>query len=213
MVVTVHVAQSLDGRLAIEGRATPLSSQEGQRSAHLARAAHDAVLVGINTVRIDDPQLTVRHVEGRDPLRVVLASRLDLPPSAKVLGSDGRLLVIGARGKANGHLNGCTTCDFEIVDSTSDGMVDLRLALEVIKKRGVKKLLVEGGARVLSSFFRAHLVDEVEIEVAMKFLGAPGTPTLGALGVDGIDQAIELTDVSVDRLGQNVLLRGKVKRR
>src|SRR5687767_2923463 len=96
-VVTVHVAQSLDGRLAIEGMATPLSSPEGRRAAHVARAEHDAVLVGIDTVRIDDPRLTVRDVEGSDPLRVVLASRLDVPLGAKVLDPKGRALVIGAK--------------------------------------------------------------------------------------------------------------------
>lgn len=211
MVVTVHVAQSLDGRLAIHGRSTPLSSHEGRRSAHMARAAHDAVLVGINTVRIDDPQLTVRHVEGKNPLRVVLASRLDVPENAQVIGSDDqRLLVIGAKGKAVVPNAGARRIDYEIVESTPDGRVDLVSALAVLRERGVKKLLVEGGARVLSSFFRARLVHQVEIELAMKLLGAPATPTLGVLGVDGIDSAIELADVSVDRLGQNVLLRGRV---
>ena len=98
-LVTVHLAQSLDGRIALQGTTTPLSTREGRTSAHAARAAHDAVLVGASTVRIDDPQLTVRDAPGEHPLRVVLASTLSLPRGAKVLAGDGRTLVIGAAGR------------------------------------------------------------------------------------------------------------------
>jgi 5-amino-6-(5-phosphoribosylamino)uracil reductase/diaminohydroxyphosphoribosylaminopyrimidine deaminase/5-amino-6-(5-phosphoribosylamino)uracil reductase len=212
-LVTVHVAQSLDGRLALEGLTTELSTPEGKRAAHQARADHDAVLVGVETVRIDDPRLTVRLVEGADPLRVVLASDLELPASAKVLEPPGRVLVLGARGRASDaahHRLVARGVDVAILDATADGLVSLEQALDALAERGVERLLVEGGARVLTSFFRARLVHRVEIEIAMRFLGAPGIMSLGAFAASSLALSPTLTNVAVERLGSSVLLRGDV---
>jgi riboflavin-specific deaminase-like protein len=198
----VHVATSLDGRIALDGRTTALSTPEGRRSAHSARAAADAVLVGSGTVRIDDPRLTVREVEGRNPLRIVLASSLALPSNARVFDKCGSVLVIGVEG----HEGSLENAEVVLVRSGPDGMVGLREALEVLRKRGVERLLVEGGARVLTSFFKAGLVDRVEIEFAMTVLGG-GTPLVETLPVP-----VRLTDVTTERLGTSVLVRGTVSK-
>jgi diaminohydroxyphosphoribosylaminopyrimidine deaminase / 5-amino-6-(5-phosphoribosylamino)uracil reductase len=220
-LVTVHLAQSLDGRLALDGMTTALSTAEGQRSAHTARARNDAVIVGSNTIRIDDPRLTVRHAVGPDPLRVILASTLDLPLEARVFDrgawgkGGGQVLVIGARERAPSPARSMLInrgVDVDIVSATDDGLVSLEETLTLLGDRGVKRVLVEGGARVLTSFFRARLVDFVEIEVSMRFLGAPGTMTIGAIGVGAPDEAIELSNVSVERLGANLLVRGEILR-
>jgi riboflavin-specific deaminase-like protein len=227
MRVTVHVAQSLDGRVALSGSRTTLSTPEGERAAHAARASHDAVLVGAETVRIDDPRLTVRH--GRpgghgqgprnvDPLRVVLASDLEVPLQARVLDpgtrtARGRVLIVGAEGRAGADARRrleSRGADVAVVARTTDGLVSVESAVAHLAERGVRRLLVEGGARVLTSFFRARLVHRVEIEIAMRLLGAPGTPSLGLLGVTGIAEAPSLVNVSVERLGESVLLSGDV---
>ena len=211
--VTVHVAQSLDGRIAFEGATTALSTREGREYAHRARAACDAVLVGARTVRIDDPRLTVRLVEGNDPLRVVLASALDLPLSARVFDRRGRLLVIGAEGKATDDRRAALEgahADVEIVGVGDDGLVSPAAALDALSKRGIRRVLVEGGARILTSFFRAKLVDRVTIEIATSLLGAPATPMLGQLGVSDHDRAPSLIDVSVERVGVHLLVSGNV---
>jgi len=211
--VTVHLAQSLDGRVALEGMATPLSTPEGRALAHAERAAHDAVLVGASTIRIDDPRLTVRDAPGKSPLRVVLASALALPRGAHVLANDGHALVIGAEGRvveaeriafeSAGIAVAVAPCD-------PDGRVAIDGALSILADRGVERLLVEGGSKVVTSFLRARRVDRMSIEIAMRFLGAPGTPMLGALDVGTLDQAPSLTNVSVERLGENVIVRGDV---
>lgn len=213
--VTVHLAQSLDGRVALEGSRTLLSTPEGRACAHAARAANDAVLVGSSTVRIDDPRLTVREpgFAGPQPLRVVLASTLALPRGAQVLARDGRALVIGAEGRISDAERAAldaagVACG--VAQRDPDGRVDIDSALAVLAKRGVERLLVEGGAKVVTSFLRAKRVDRLSIEIAMKLLGAPGTPTLGGLLVDRIEHAPSLTNVSVERLGENVVVRGDV---
>lgn len=211
--VTVHLAQSLDGRVALDGVATPLSTAAGRACAHAARAAHDAVLVGSSTVRIDNPRLTVRDAPGSDPLRVVLASTLALPRGAHALSVAGKALVIGAEGcvleveraalEAGGVAVAVAECD-------GDGRVAIDGVLDVLAARGVERLLVEGGAKVVTSFLRARRVDRLSIEITMRLLGAPGTAMLGSLGVGALEHAPSLTNVSVERLGDNVLVRGDV---
>ncbi len=211
--VTVHLAQSLDGRVGLHGARTLLSTREGRSCAHAARAAHDAVLVGASTVRIDDPRLTVRDHAGSDPLRVVLASTLALPRAAQVLARDGRALVIGAEGRVlveerNALESGGVAV--AVAPSDPDGRVAIDGALAVLTSRGVERLLVEGGSNVVTSFLRARRVDRMCIEIAMRLLGAPGTPMLGALCVGALDEAPSLINVSIERVGENVLVRGDV---
>src|SRR5262249_42512985 len=158
----------------------------------------------INTVRVDDPLLTVRRAPGASPLRVVLASTLELPPAARVLGRDAGLLVIGAAGRAApaaaARLEAARAA-VAIVPATAEGMVSIDGALALLTERGVARVLVEGGARVLTSFLRAGKVDRMEIEIAPRLLGAPGTAVVGQLG----EPLPALANVAVARLGANVL--------
>jgi riboflavin-specific deaminase-like protein len=211
--VTVHLAQSLDGRVALDGVLTLLSTREGRARAHAARAAHDAVLVGASTVRIDNPRLTVRDATGKDPLRVVLASSFALPRGAHVLARDGRALVIGAEGRvleAERSALVAEGVEVALAPSDRDGRVAIDGALSLLAARGVKRLLVEGGSKVVTSFLRARRVDRMCIEISMRLLGAPGTSMLGALAVGSLEQAPRLANVSVERLGENVLVQGDV---
>ena len=211
--VTVHLAQSLDGRVALDGQATPLSTAEGRSCAHAERAAHDAVLVGSSTVRIDNPRLTVRDAPGAHPLRVVLASTLALPRKAHVLDRDGLALVIGAEGRVSGEERAALEAagvTVAIAPPDPEGRVAIDGALAVLAERGVKRLLVEGGSKVVTSFLKARRVDRMSIEISMRLLGSPGTPMLGALLVAELGAAPTLANVSVERLGENVLLRGDV---
>lgn len=168
------------------------------------------MLVGSDTVRIDDPRLTVRDLgpefprDGRNPLRVVLASRLDVSPQAKVFDKPGRVLVIGVEGSARAFDE--VGAEVVLVPAGPDGRVGLRGALDALQKRGVERLLVEGGSRVLTSFFRERLVDRVELEIAMTMLGV-GTPLVGAL-----DHTPKLENVRIERLGSSVLVVGDVVR-
>ncbi|MBX3228392.1 MAG: RibD family protein [Labilithrix sp.] len=212
VTVTVHVAASLDGRIAIDRAPTSLSTPEGRRSAHSARAEHDAVLVGSDTVRIDDPRLTLRTADDApaptQPLRVVLASALEVPARARLFDERGPVLVFGAEGRASSGAEQALRArgaEVALVPADESGMVALAPVLDRLAARGVRRLLVEGGSRVLTSFFRARLVDVLEVELAMSLLGAPGVPLVGAL-----ERPPRLTDVEVVRLGANVLVRGRV---
>jgi len=183
--VTLHFAQSLDGRIGYpRGQRLHLSSGEGLRLAHHARASHDAVLVGVGTVLNDDPLLSVRHVAGPQPRRVVLDSSLRLPDSARVLSSEGGPLtvfavagVVGVEARAE-QLR-ARGVDVELTEADDAGRVCVHAALRALRRRGVATLLVEGGALTLTSFLKQRVADRVSIELLPFLVGEPALQAFG----------------------------------
>ncbi len=206
--VHANCAISLDGRLAYAGgRRARLSGPEDLERVQQLRLASGAILVGVNTVLLDDPSLRVhyellgRKDEGRHPVRVVLDSRGRLPPQARVL--DGSLPTIVATSGANrtAYPKGVE----RIVCGTD--RVELPRLLRELSDRGIRRLLVEGGASVLSSFFRSGLVDRFTVYVAPVLIGGRTAPPLmGGPETAGPEGAVALTRVAVEPLGEGVLL-------
>lgn len=211
--VTLHFAQSLDGRIGLPGLRTPLSSPAGFELAHRVRAEHDAVLVGRRTVEIDDPRLCAAPPEARQPRRIVLASGLDVPAEARCLHGGPGTLVIGVRDRAlPGRRAGLADMGVELrlVGAGPDGAVSLHEALAAIYEWGIRRLLVEGGARVLSSFLRYKLADEATIEIVPRFLGTPAIPAIGDIGVACVDGAVAFEDARVERAQGSIVVRGRL---
>jgi riboflavin-specific deaminase-like protein len=217
--VTLHLAQTLDGKIAYAGERSRLSTEGGLVAAHRARAEHDAVLVGRGTLRIDDPCLTVRACAGVHPRRVLLASTADAPSSSRMFapsdGPTGRtpVMVVAVEGRALAEDRARLSAlgvEVRLVPGDDQGLVDLRHALRVLAEWGVERLLVEGGSRVLSSFLRERLADEATIEICPRWFGASGLPAVGDIGVPSAEGAPWLDDVRVERAGANVVVRGRV---
>lgn len=217
-LVTLHFAQSLDGRIGLgPGRPrTLLSSEAGLLRAHQARSEHDAVLIGIETLLHDDPLLTARGAERAQPLRVVLDSELRLPLTARLLEPDktaGAVLVFGSAERARPDRRAALEAagaEVVLTSAARRGQVALGEALDVLGARGVRRLLVEGGAKVLTSFLEARLAARAEIELAPLWLGAPATAATCELGVASLAQALRLERVEVERLGTSVLVCGDI---
>jgi len=213
-LVTAHFAQTLDGRIALEGAPALLSAADGIARAHRARSEHDLVLIGARTLATDDPMLTVRACAGPNPMRVILSSTLAVPSSARLFRTEGgRIVVIGAEGRASPEARAWLEdrgARVFCVASCPAGWVSLPHALRELRAHGVGKLLVEGGARVLTSFFRDRLVDRVQAEIAMRMLGDPSLPALGALGITSLRGSVRIENPELESLGENFLLRGNV---
>jgi riboflavin-specific deaminase-like protein len=217
-LVTLHFAQSLDGRIGFGPGCPPalLSSEEGLSCAHQSRSRHDAVLVGIQTILHDDPRLTARGADSAQPLRVVLDSELRTPLSARLLSSEkpaGAVVLFGAAERASAERRRALEAagaDVRVTSAGRGGRVALPEALDALGSLGVERLLVEGGAKVLTAFLEAGLAARAEIEIAPVWLGAPATPALCELGVLSLAQAVRLERVEVERLGQSVLVRGDI---
>jgi riboflavin-specific deaminase-like protein len=181
--VTAAFAISRDGCLTqTRGRSTSISGPESLRVTHQLRARHDALVVGVGTVLSDDPSLTTRLVEGPSPLRVVLDSRLRVPLTAKLLHSTSRAAWLvtcastsGERARALSNAG----ADVVHVPPSSDG-VSIPELLSRLAASGVRSLMLEGGAEVLESFFRARAVDYIALTVSPRRLGNPRAVRLGA---------------------------------
>jgi riboflavin-specific deaminase-like protein len=210
--VTILAAQTLDGKIALARKRTLLSSREGLETAHRARSEHDAVLIGSSTVRIDNPELTVRYCAGRNPRRVVLATRLDIPLSAKVFAPGPGVMVIGVESAAAAQVHRLEDMGalVRLVAPNPSGLVSLVEALKVLHDWGVRRLLVEGGAQVLTAFVRERLVDDVVLEIVPVLLGAQGVPSIANIGVQALGDAPKLSHVRVTRVGTSILVQGRL---
>ena len=180
--VTLSWAQSLDGSISrVESAPLSLSGRESREVTHALRAQHEAILVGINTVLSDDPQLTTRLVDGPSPQPVVLDSHLELPISSKIfqrntgLGGDRPPIVVvdtqfaSLRGERARRLRDHGAIVIEGVGGREGG-VDLKDALQRLLDEGVRSVMVEGGGRVLRSFIESGCVDLLVVTVAPRFV-------------------------------------------
>ncbi|HSD49030.1 MAG TPA: GTP cyclohydrolase II RibA [Actinomycetota bacterium] len=207
--VVVKYAQTLDGRIATStGDARWISGDEERRTSHALRAACDAVLVGVGTVLADDPQLTVRMVPGASPIRVVLDSELRIPQDARVLAHDAATTIVTtsaspAERRAGLHRRGASVV---AVPAGPDG-VDLGAALEALFGDGIRSVLVEGGARVITSFLSLGLADRLVVGIAPRVLGS-GTEAVNDLGITEVASSIRIEDRAVHVAGDDVLIAG-----
>ena len=213
-VVTLSYAQTLDGRLATStGSSQWISAPESLRFSHELRAKHDAIMVGVGTVRKDDPRLTVRLAAGRDPLRVVVDSTLRTPLAAAVLAegaAPGTVLAVTDRAPAarRNEVRGLGATVL-LLPTNTGGRVDLGALLAALHQRGVGSVLVEGGAGMITALLQARLVDRLVVCVAPKILGA-GIEAVGDLGIRELARTLIMTDASVTPYGVDLILDGRV---
>ena len=205
--VVLKYAQTLDGRIATASGDSKWISCEAERTvSHALRAACDAVMVGVGTVIRDDPQLTVRMVAGSCPVRVVLDSTLRLPRDARVLGDDATTVVLTtdqSRTSARRWLQ-----DRQVavhVVEPGPGGIDVVHALRLLRELGIESLLVEGGAKVITSMLGAGVVDRVVTAVAPTILGA-GTEAVGDLRVNEVAGGIRLQNRFMCSVDDDVLV-------
>ena len=204
--VAAKFAMSLDGKIATRtGESRWITGEEARVHAHRLRHAHDAILVGVNTVVADDPELTAR-VEGQDsrqPLRVVLDSQLRIRQSARIVGAN-TLIATTKAGRVG-------AAEVLRVPAADDGRVSLPHLLDELGKRGMLSLLVEGGAEVHASFVAARLVDKVYAYVAPRLIGGRAAPgPLAGEGIDHLAASTHLNGVDFVRLGDDLLITGYV---
>jgi diaminohydroxyphosphoribosylaminopyrimidine deaminase/5-amino-6-(5-phosphoribosylamino)uracil reductase len=204
--VSAKFAMSLDGKIATRtGESRWISGEESRLHGHRLRHIHDAIIVGVNTVITDDPQLTAR-LEGEDarqPLRVVLDSQLRLRMSAKVVGPN--TLIATTRAGRMG------AAEVLRLPAAADGRVALEPLLDELGKRGILSVLIEGGSEVHASFFAAGLVDKVHAYVAPQIIG--GREALGPVGGAGVEHladAVSLRELDATRIGTDLLITGYV---
>lgn len=207
-LVTLKIAQSLDGRIAsASGESRWITGARARAYGHLLRARHDAILIGIETALADDPELTCRvsGLEARSPLRIVLDSRLRLSEQSKLAQTAREVPTMVFTSSA--EKNSLTGCGIEVVQVGRDarGRPDLATVLEKLAQRGITRLLVEGGASVHAAFLDRGFADRLEVFHAPIVLGSGGHPAIEALAALGLGEAPRFRRIAVERLGPDLL--------
>jgi len=211
--VTLKIAQSLDGRIAsVTGHSQWISGKQSLRYAHLLRASHDAVLVGSGTVHADNPLLTVRHLRGRNPIRIVLDSKLSIPEDCLIVNTpDQAPTWVFARSDApEPSWAGKPNVEIIRLDPDAKGRVPLKRMLREIADRGVGSLMVEGGSRVWTSFLEARVVDKIEVVIAPMIIGH-GIDAIEDLKVLKVSDAIRLEPFRWRRIGVDLHVAARIR--
>jgi diaminohydroxyphosphoribosylaminopyrimidine deaminase/5-amino-6-(5-phosphoribosylamino)uracil reductase len=207
MTVTLKLATSLDGRIATAaGESRWITGEKSREQVHRLRAAHDAVVVGIETALADDPELTVRlpGYDGRQPARVILDSRQRLTAGCRLVATAREIpTYVIATGEPAAHL---TEAGVRVltVPAVGEDRPELPSVVKALAAEGLANLFVEGGGQVAASFVRCGLVDALEWFRAPVLIGGEGRPGVGALAVAALAEAPHFRRVEVQALGDDL---------
>jgi len=202
--ITLKSGMTLDGKIATRsGQSKWITSEESREIAHHLRNINDAILVGINTVNTDDPSLTCRIEGGRDPLRIIIDSRLSISLDAKVLADENVIIITSEKHDKKKH---CQLEDKARIWVLGKEKVDLEKLVAKLGKEGISSVLVEGGSQVNSSFIKDNLIDKIILFIAPKIFSGRDTAVFGGKGIDSITDALDMRIDTVEAIGEDLML-------
>jgi len=207
--IIMKVAQTLDSKIADDNKHSHWITGDRSRAfVHKMRFHYDAVMIGGGTAIVDNPRLTVRHVEGKDPYRIVLHSRAGLNQELLLLSKneDKRTIVVTPPGNTTEYkkIDGLTVWE---VDKYENGWINLSSLFIKAGKEKISSILIEGGSRLFSSLLKRKLVDKLFIAIAPKIMGG-GISALNDLGIDTLNHSIELNEIRYVQRGNDIWVSG-----
>lgn len=214
--VVLKAGMTIDGKIATKTFESQwITSEESRKFSHELRGMCDAIMVGINTVLKDDPSLNVRA--GRyphSPARIIVDSKLRISPTAKVLSKDLENISIIATTDSYDRekfeiLSKMENVRIVIVKDKND-RVDLRDLLKKLKEFNISSILLEGGGSLNASMLKENLVDKFYFFIAPKIIGADGISAIGRMGIEKIDEVLNLNDVEVSKISTDILIKGRI---
>lgn len=209
--VTLKLAMTLDGKIATRtGDSKWISSEKSRRMVHQLRRRSDAVLIGVGTVIADDPELTGRiGNHAAYPARIIMDSRARMPLQSKILSQPGGRTIIAVTNRAPNEnlkrLEQAGACI--IVIEEENGQVSPKALLSTLGGMNITSVLIEGGSHIAASFLSAGVTDKVMFFIAPKIAGGESARTaVGGLGIAAMGDALELKDMTVRRIGRDILV-------
>ncbi len=209
--IALKLAATLDGKTATKtGDSRWITNERSRNFVHRLRGGMDSIMVGMGTVRADDPQLTCRWKNGRDPLRVVVDGSLSLTPDRKIFNPDseaGLLVFTGVAADPEKaavlEASGAEVVRVEI----ENGFVDLKAVFSTLAERRILSVLIEGGGTLAASALRAGLVDRLYFFYAPKIIGGNGAPgMIGDLGIETMAECLRIKDTRLRRFGEDFMV-------
>lgn len=216
---TLKTAMSLDGKIATKtGESKWITSERSRELVQELRFVSDAILVGINTVIKDDPQLTVR-IPGKEKsiYRIILDTNGRIPPSSKVIknNKDKKTILVVSEELAPAKLNKLKKLNVSLLLAPLDkktGMLDLKKLSKLLFKLSICSVLIEGGGTIIDSFVRANLLDEYYCFIAPKIIGGTKAPTtVGGEGINKLEHAKKLKLQEIRKIGEDTLIHAYFK--
>ena len=216
--VILKSAASLDGRIAAEtGDSHWITNEKSRAYVHRLRSTVDAVMVGIGTVKKDDPSLTCRleNRNGKDPIRIIVDSKLSIVPRAKVLNLNSQApTIIVTTSQASLQKRALIEKKgARVLVIPSKARVDLRLLMETLGKEEITSVLIEGGSEINTSALQSGIVDKVLFFYAPKIIGGKKAPLMvGGKGIARVKDALVLHNITTKRFGDDVMIEGYIKK-
>jgi diaminohydroxyphosphoribosylaminopyrimidine deaminase/5-amino-6-(5-phosphoribosylamino)uracil reductase len=203
---------TLDGRTAtVAGESRWISGQSSRRVVHRMRADSHAIMVGVDTVLTDNPQLTVRHVTGRNPLRIIVDSHLRTPENAALLSGDlaPGTMIATVESDPERHARILQAGACVIVCRAENGRVNLHDLWTRLGELGIHSLLLEGGGRLAGEALRQGLIDRCVFFYAPQVIGSDGCPPFAITGIREMARSIKFLDLNVRRVGADFMVTAR----
>ena len=204
--VTLKSGITLDGKIASHTfNSKWITSEEARQDVHRLRNEHMAILVGVNTVIADNPELTTRIPNGRHPLRIILDSTLKIPMDCKVV-KDGiaETWIFTSKTYDANKKASLEKANVSVFHTSGVDSVDPSEVLSILGEKGISSLLIEGGGTINASFLEHQLIDKAVIYIAPKLIGGKNAPTfLEGSGISQMSDAVELSDVDIVKIGKD----------
>jgi diaminohydroxyphosphoribosylaminopyrimidine deaminase/5-amino-6-(5-phosphoribosylamino)uracil reductase len=216
--VIMKAAMSLDGKIATRtGESQWITGLAARERVHKLRSALTGIMVGVQTIIIDDPQLTSRIPGGKNPVRIIVDSALRIPLEAKVLqNQDTAKTIIATTERADrskAALLEEAGIELLTVPAKGDGRTDLKALMRALGARGIDSILLEGGATLNFSALEANIVDKVQVYIAPKLIGGETAKTpVGGDGIEKLSQAFSVIELKASTVGEDILLEGYISK-
>jgi len=214
--VTLKIAQTLDGKIATaSGESKWITGEEAREEGRRLRDINDAILVGINTVLKDNPSLTTRIPGGRDPIRVIVDSRLRMPLNAKVLiqKSPAKTMIATLSNVPESKIKKLQDIGAEVLTiKSAHGRVDLHDLVKKLGKKDIMSVLIEGGAEVNASALKSNIVDKIVMFIAPTIMtGKDSLCSISGISPKTIDHVIKLRSVTSRFVGHDLMIEGYIR--
>ena len=212
--VVLKTAMSLDGKIATRtGESKWITSEKSRLEVHNLRNKLSAIMVGVNTVIKDNPELTCRIENGNDPIRIIVDSTLKIPMDSKVLQNKDNKTIIVTTKRANiNSMQELLNKNIQvIIIEEKNGQVDLSALIKKLGELGIDSILLEGGSTLNYSALEENIVDKVMVYIAPKIIGGESSKTpVGGRGIDKLNDAFKLKNIAINILNEDILVEGYI---
>ncbi|MBO8143470.1 MAG: 2,5-diamino-6-(ribosylamino)-4(3H)-pyrimidinone 5'-phosphate reductase [Thermodesulfobacterium sp.] len=208
---------TIDGKLTLYRGASSkelmsIMTKEVYKYLHSIRAQVDAIMVGCETVRTDDPSLTVRYVEGKNPIRVIPCSTANVPLNASIFSKDAPTIIVTTKRASQERVKKIKELGAEVIYAGED-LVNFDILLPLLYEKGIKKLMVEGGASINWEFARNGYIDEIRIIHLPVLVGGENVPTLvGGEGFKSLKKVLKLEIINHFTIDKFLITEWKVQK-